>query len=61
MSADDLTSYMRRLREMDHDRAELVAARDAMIRQDHNSGATVAELSRATGLTRTMLYKIINK
>ena len=61
MSTRALEAYRQNLSAVDRERAELVAGRDAMIREDHERGATIAELSRATGLTRTMLYKIIEK
>lgn len=61
MSIRALEAYRQNLSAVDRERSELVAGRDAMIREDHERGATIAELSRATGLTRTMLYKIIEK
>lgn len=56
-----LDTYQREIAHMDQQRAKMVQARDAVIREDYANGATIAELSRATGLTRTMLYKVINK
>jgi len=61
MSIQDLKSYRQRIDGVNRERTALVADRDEMIREDHQLGVTIAALSRATGLTRTMLYKIINK
>lgn len=61
MSIQDLKSYRQRIDGVNRERTALVADRDDMIREDHQLGVTIAALSRATGLTRTMLYKIINK
>lgn len=61
MSIQDLKSYRQRIDGANRERTALVADRDDMIRENHQLGVTIAALSRATGLTRTMLYKIINK
>lgn len=37
------------------------AVRDDEIRAAYAEGSTIAELSRATGLTRTMLYRILDR
>lgn len=37
------------------------AVRDDEIRSAYAEGSTIADLSRATGLTRTMLYKILER
>ena len=41
--------------------AQQVRDRDLAVRAAYKEGSTIAELSRVTGLTRTMLYKIIEK
>ena len=60
MSIQDLTTFRQRIDGVNRERTALVAGRDNMIREDHRLGVTIAALSRATGLTRTMLYKVLN-
>lgn len=62
MTADYLASLRQDLEDIDRERATVIAKRDAAIRRDHASHLlTIADLSRITGLSRTMLYKIIDK
>lgn len=50
-----------RLDTHDQQRADLQHERDEAIRLAHESeGATIAELSRTTGLSRTILYRILD-
>lgn len=55
----ELQSSAERLAAIDEERAREQQQRDQNIRKAHKAGVTIAELSRATNLTRTMLYKIL--
>lgn len=56
-----LSAYQQEIADLDCDRFEIVKSRDALILGAHAEGVTVADIARVTGLTRTMLYKIIGK
>lgn len=49
-----------RLESMDKERESLTRDRDDMIRTARTAGATYQQLSSETGLSRTMLDRIIN-
>lgn len=49
-----------RLEAMDRERESLVRERDGMIRSARTAGATYQQLADETGLSRTMLDRIIN-
>lgn len=56
-----LSAHRQEIKDLDLDRSHVVADRDALIRGAHAEGVTIATLARATGLTRTMIYKIIER
>lgn len=49
-----------RLDAMDRERESLVRERDDMIRSARTAGATYQQLADETGLSRTMLDRIVN-
>ena len=54
-------AHARRVTALKLDMKAATTLRDESIRRAYVDGETIAELSRATGLTRTMLYKIVEK
>lgn len=48
------------IKQLKDDMGDAVASRNLAIREAYAGGDTIAELSRATGLTRAMLYRIVN-
>ena len=49
------------IKQLEDDLGAAVDSRNLAIREAYAGGDTIAELSRATGLSRTMLYKILEK
>lgn len=49
-----------RLEAMDRERESLVRERDDMIRSARTAGATYQQLADDTGLSRTMLDRVVN-
>ena len=49
------------IKQLEDDLGDAVESRNQAIREAYAGGDTIADLSRATGLSRTMLYRILDK